>query len=392
MDINLTESNSRATSNSTHPTEKTGRDVAIDYLRSFVIILVVFHHAALAYTSFSVFNKTNYVASTAPIVDANRLPLLDLFVGLNDTFFMSLLFLVSGLFVASSLAKKGPGKFFFARLKRLGLPFAVAAVTVIPLAYWPSWLLADPQTDQPFWLTFFSSDGWPAGPVWFLWVLLAFNGILALIVRIYPAAIARLEHPSSSFGIFLLTLLAYVPITFIVHPFAWTSLGGPFDVQSARIILYFTYFLIGVALGNGNLWRQEGWPRHWQVWLFIGIFSFAINVGILIAGMHLLPTPTSRALVMSIFFAASCAGLSLGCLGIFRKYVHKTHPLMESLNSNAFGIYIIHYTWITWLQYLLLEASWPAALKFTFCFIIGLFFSWGSSHFLRKIPAVRRIL
>lgn len=392
MGTHLIKSNSQEAFDSINPTKNTGRDVSIDYLRSFIIILVVFHHAALAYTSFSVFNKTNYVASTAPIVDASRWPVLDLFVGLNDTFFMSLLFLVSGLFVASSLAKKGPAKFFLARLKRLGLPFAIAAVTVMPLAYWPSWLLADPQTDQPFWVTFFTSDGWPAGPVWFLWVLLAFNGVLALVSKIFPTAIARLEQPLSSFGIFLLTLIAYVPITFFVHPFAWTSLGGPFDVQPARVILYFTYFLIGVALGKGNFWRQQGWPRHWFAWLVIGIFAFATTVGILIAGMDLLPTPTSKALVMGTLFAAACAGLSLGSLGIFRKYVHQTHPLMENLNSNAFGIYILHYFWITGIQYLLLEAALSAMLKFTICFIVGLICSWGSSHLLRKIPAVRRVL
>ncbi len=390
--MNLTKKNSQEVYVSAHSEKPTGRDVAIDYLRSFIIVLVVFHHAALAYTAFSVFYKANYVTSTAPVVDIARWPLLDLFVGLNDTFFMSLLFLVSGLFAASSLAKKGPNKFFHARLKRLGLPFTIAAVTVIPLAYWPSWLLADPQTDQPFWLTFFSSDGWPSGPLWFLWVLLAFNGILALTNRIFPSMISRLWLPTSPIGIFLLTIVAYIPLTLIVHPFSWTSLGGPFDVQAARILLYFAYFLAGVVLGKGQEWRQQGWPKNWRACFLMGILAFSTNVWILLKGMDLLPTPTSRALVMGIFFAASCAGLSLGLLGFFRKYVHQTQPVMESLNSNAFGIYILHYTWITWLQYLLLEAAWPAALKFIFCFIAGLLFSWGSSHLLRKIPVVRQML
>jgi glucan biosynthesis protein C len=79
-------------------TQRQERDVAIDYLRSFIIILVVFLHAALAYTSFSTFNETRYVDSSAPVVDASRWPFLDLFVLFYDTFFMALLFFISGLF------------------------------------------------------------------------------------------------------------------------------------------------------------------------------------------------------------------------------------------------------------------------------------------------------
>ncbi|MFC1975273.1 acyltransferase family protein [Chloroflexota bacterium] len=113
-------------------------DVPIDYLRSFVIVLVVFLHAALAYTSFSIFNETRYVDSTAPVVDTSRWPLLDLFVLFFDTFMMPLLFLISGLFTISSLERKGGRGFFNARLQRLGIPFVVAALFIAPLAFWPS--------------------------------------------------------------------------------------------------------------------------------------------------------------------------------------------------------------------------------------------------------------
>jgi peptidoglycan/LPS O-acetylase OafA/YrhL len=40
-----------------------GQDIAIDYLRAFLIVLVVFLHAALAYTSFSTFNETRWIDS-----------------------------------------------------------------------------------------------------------------------------------------------------------------------------------------------------------------------------------------------------------------------------------------------------------------------------------------
>jgi glucans biosynthesis protein C len=48
------------------------RDIAIDYLRGGVTVLVVAHHSALAYNTFSRFNPVHYTASTAPVVDRMR--------------------------------------------------------------------------------------------------------------------------------------------------------------------------------------------------------------------------------------------------------------------------------------------------------------------------------
>ncbi|MBP1710912.1 MAG: acyltransferase [Deltaproteobacteria bacterium] len=63
------------------------RDIAIDYLRSSVTVLVVAHHAALAYTTFSRYDPGHYMRSTAPVVDSVRWMPLDLLVSWNDMFF-----------------------------------------------------------------------------------------------------------------------------------------------------------------------------------------------------------------------------------------------------------------------------------------------------------------
>jgi hypothetical protein len=48
-----------------------------------------------------------------------------LFISFNDSFFMSLMFLISGLFFWQALTRKGVGRFLLARLVRLGIPFLV---------------------------------------------------------------------------------------------------------------------------------------------------------------------------------------------------------------------------------------------------------------------------
>jgi glucan biosynthesis protein C len=366
-----------------------GRDIAIDYLRAFVIVLVVFLHAALAYTSFSTYNETRWIDSSAPVVDASRWPFLDWFVLYFDTFFMALLFLVSGLFTISSLERKGSKGFFIARLQRLGIPFVFAALFIAPLAFWPSFLMADPRPQAPYLATFFTSDGWPVGPPWFLWVLLVFNGVVALVHRFAPNVQAKLHRQPTTLVIFLVTIAAFLPLSFVGSHYWWISLG-PFDAQPIRLGLYFAYFLLGAALGTGQQWQRPGWPKHWVAWLILGIFSFFVYMGVLGDTLQL-PGLISQ-MTLGVTFATSCAGTSLGFLGAFRRFVHRPHPIFDSLSANAYGIYLFHYAFVLWIQFALLTASWPAWIKFSIAFIGSLALSWVTTKLVRQIPAVRRVL
>lgn len=52
--------------------DRRNRLIGLDYLRGFVIVMVVLHHAMLAYCGFGHFNPQRYLWSTAPIVDSER--------------------------------------------------------------------------------------------------------------------------------------------------------------------------------------------------------------------------------------------------------------------------------------------------------------------------------
>jgi surface polysaccharide O-acyltransferase-like enzyme len=83
------------------------RNLWVDYLRSAITVMVVAHHSSLAYTTFAKFDRLAYIRSTHPIVDAQRWIGLDIFENFNDVFFMSLMFLIGGLFLSKSITKKG---------------------------------------------------------------------------------------------------------------------------------------------------------------------------------------------------------------------------------------------------------------------------------------------
>ncbi|HEY0273928.1 MAG TPA: acyltransferase, partial [Chitinophaga sp.] len=183
----------------------------IDYLRSFITVLVVAHHAALAYTSFAVFNRQAYILSTHPVVDTARCGWLDFPVMFNDTYFMALMFLLSGLFAGQGLLRKGRAAFLRDRVYRLLLPFVAGVTLLMPLAYYPAWLgMGKPGGMGAYLADFFSVEAWPVGPPWFLWVLFLFNALIALFreqsLRLFRACSGCLALPAVFTG---LTLLLY---------------------------------------------------------------------------------------------------------------------------------------------------------------------------------------
>src|SRR6185437_11917283 len=318
------------------------RDLAIDYLRSSITVAVVAHHAALAYNTFSHYDPVRYVRSTAPVVDAVRFAPLDYFVAWNDVFFMALMFLLSGLFVAPELARKGSARFFADRAKRLGIPFAVAVTLVMPLAYYPSWHLSNDAARGGFLRRFFTTDGWPVGPPWFLWLLLAFSAVAALASWLVPRSWARLScPPPTPWGLGLVflaaSLVATVPMRLFIPWYAWSRLGGPFAFQTSRLVLYLAWFLLGVSLGGENLDSSLSANnlRPWPLWLVLGLAGFVAHW--LCSGGSVLRavSPWAGRVILAAIFSFCCTFTSLALVGAFRALVRFPRAWADSLSENA---------------------------------------------------------
>lgn len=371
------------------------RNIAIDYLRSSVIMLVVAHHAALAYSTFSHYDPVHFMASTAPVVDTSRWMPLDLFVGWNEMFFMSLMFLISGLFTIPSIERKGVGQFLFDRTKRLGIPFVIAVTVLSPLAYCPSWLSSNAVSQGDFLRRFFSANDWTPGPAWFLWVLLAFCGVVAVAYQLIPNLMKKLSWSAASARslvvMFLaVSLLTTVPLRLFILPTTWSRLAGPLVFQTWKLLLYFAWFLLGVALGGANLERSLSRDnlRPWPVWLALGGLTYVAHGLLEAQGAYFVNTPKW---LMDVIFATvysfCCTFTSLAALGLARSFFLTARPLADNFAESAYGIYIFHYGFVTWIQFYLLTKPLPAALKFLITFSVALTASWLLTALLRKTVA-----
>jgi len=64
----------------------------------------------------------------------------------------------------------------------------------------------------------------------------------------------------------------------------------------------------------------------------------------------------------------------------------------DSLSENAYGMYLIHYVFVSWLQYARLRAGLPAIAKGSLVFLGTALMSWGATAAARRIPALARVI
>jgi hypothetical protein len=388
----------------------TQRNLPLGYLRGFVTLLVVAHHAFLAYHSYAPPHPRSLTQGTwwtaFPISDSQKWPGIEAFIGFNDVFFMSLMFLISGVFVPASLLRKGSGLFVRDRLLKLGIPFAVGSAVLAPLAYLPSYLAG--ARESSFWGQWLALDFWPSGPVWFLWVLIALGVIAAGIQTLHRGWFTKLATISGSLGaqpaiyfaaLFAASALAYTTLALLFTPEHWFTLG-PFAIQSSRVLHYAVYFFAGIGLGaygtgKGLLAPDGKLARRWYVWSAFAALAFVV---VTVATIVILGTLQSGgpgaalSIIGNVCFALSCAASSIALTAAFLRFSQKASAFMDSLSANAYGIYLLHYFCVSWLQLMLLPAAMSGALKATIVFAGATAASWGLTAILRRVPAFGRVL
>ena len=67
-------------------------------------------------------------------------------------------------------------------------------------------------------------------------------------------------------------------------------------------------------------------------------------------------------------------------------------PELDAMRPQAYGIYLLHFIPLIWLQYAVYDPAFPAFVKFAIVFTGTLSMSWALTILLRKIPAAARMI
>jgi hypothetical protein len=378
---------------------------------AFLLILISFH-ACLAYLGSTAgpatsFDEPPYPWLAFPIVDQRRFYGFDIYCAWFDANVMAMMFLVSGLFVAPSLKRKGAARFCADRLTRLGPPFLFSVLALTPIAIFPVFHRLRPGAGLAEYLAAYRALPFlPNGPAWFLWLLLAVSLGAAALHALAPGALDALarwaagarQRPQR----FLLTLavaaaLAYLPLALLFGPFDWFE-RGPISFECSRPLFYGVYFFAGVAigaagLGDGLLAPEGALARHWRRLALLSplmLFAWMGLMGASLSFPAFAPLPM-RALSALAYVGASVAGVML-MLALAMRFGARRIARLEPLSANALGVYVVHYAPLVWMQYLLTDAPWPAVAKWAIVCALVAPVSLALAIAMRRLGVLARLI
>jgi glucans biosynthesis protein C len=383
---------------------------ALDNLRAIVILIVLAFHSVLAYVRWIPprppgFDDPPYGWRAFPIVDSHRWFGFDLFCAWQDVYLMSLMFLLSGLFVWPSLVRKQNWGFVRDRLLRLGLPFVFGVVFLIPLAIYPVYLVSTAAPSLPdYWQHYAALPFLPNGQLWFLWQLLALNFAAVGLNWIAPNALKAFGRWSATVGkrpglcfavLMAASTVAYVPLALAFTPWAWSD-SGLLAVQLSRPLFYAVYFFAGLGIGvegiDGGLVAADGaLARRWALWLVVALASLLLWMGVTSLTMNG-PAPIGVEIAADLSFVVASAGSCFFMIAASLRFATKRSPILASLSVNAYSLYLVHYDFVVWLQYALLTSTLFAVVKGAVVFGGTLILSGITTLAVQRIPFGARLI
>ncbi len=79
-------------------------------------------------------------------------------------------------------------------------------------------------------------------------------------------------------------------------------------------------------------------------------------------------------------------------LAFFLRFKQSGWSMLDPMRGDAYGMFLVHYPIVLWLQYWLFDFDVPAIVKAGVAFVLTVIFSWAVTAALRKIPGATRVL
>jgi hypothetical protein len=380
--------------------------LALSNLRAVVIVIVLAFHSSLAYLvnipEPLAFNQAPYTWEAFPVADAHRWLGFDIFCATQDVSLMALMFFLSGLLTGPSLERKGSRLYLVERLRRIGVPFVLAVIILCPIALYPAYAVRTAGPDLAgYWQQLLSLPFWPIGPQWFLWQLLVLSAMAAGVFAAAPQVLRHFRRiadwagtrPVQYYAVLTgLAVVAYAPLAFVFSPFTWHEFG-PFALQLCRPLLYILVFFAGFALGcrgldRGLLSVDGPLARQWLWWTGLALVTFFLWAGLTALTMpDWAAAPVAARIGSVLAYPPACIAGGLYMVAIFLRFSRMRSRILDSLSANAYGIYLVHYVFVVWLQYALLPYDLGAPVKALFVFAGTFALSWPASAAINRLLA-----
>lgn len=364
----------------------------LDNLRIYLTILVVLHHAALAYGGAGNWGVKD------PAVDDISPIFLVFFNAVNQTYFMSAFFLLAGYFTPRSFESKGSKQFLIDRLIRLGIPIVIYTTILVNI--------------NEFILDVYYRGGtynikmeYDPGPLWLVQALLFFAVIYAIFRALADRSATKKSIPlyRDTFppdAVLFLCIGILTILTFIEHLVFPVGKAIFLNFQAGFFVHYTFCFYVGVLAYRGDWFGRlsKAQARRWGIMSLVVIplfFVMFILGGVLESEENIAKFTSGlywQSFVFSLWLTFLMVGIIVFLLYFFRERLNQAGPIAKSMAANVYTVYIIHQTVLYTLNVLLLGIHIPTIVKFLIAGLIAVPVCFLLSSLIRRIPYARRVL
>ena len=370
------------------------RVLFFDQIKALMIALVIAVHVPIAF-------GPSWLGVRIPMEGTSD-PLFKVACGFFgyfcNTFFMYMLFLISGYFVPRSVHKKGIADYLKDRLLRIGIPFLVGLLLINNVSLLLGRLSpASPYGELPWNDIPFNR----VGPLGFLVVLFVFDLLYCAWVKWrgdHFSVDSSVPAPQLRSWLISAMILAILEVVMSTRAELWATLrNSPLDwlgVQGMHIFTYAFMFFLGCK-ASSHRWLERLNTHLVVRWFRFSIASalFRLAISLVLTFNGSMSTESGTLLLLASFCYPFIGWGVIGYLLLwFQRNENRCGKWLATAGVDSFGAYIIH----TLVLVVVLEAigfiglnHWLIALAAS---ALGIMISFGITHQLRRIPTIARII
>jgi glucan biosynthesis protein C len=156
------------------------------------------------------------------------------------------------------------------------------------------------------------------------------------------------------------------------------------------IVILIVLGFAGVGIGTAGIERGvvsvDGiLARHWARWLAAALVSLFLWMGLTGLTMNG-PAPIVVEVAAGLSFVLASAAGCFFLIAVSLHFATGHSRRLDSLSANAYGLYLVHYNFVVWLQYALLGTALFAMVKAAIVFGGTLVLSWIAVLAAQRIP------
>jgi peptidoglycan/LPS O-acetylase OafA/YrhL len=344
---------------------------ALDSMRVFATVAVVFYHAGLAYL-------TRPMRLTLwPVYDASHHSSVDYFVYWVNAFAMPLFFMAAGVSAPSGIESRGLRVFLTHRVKRLLRPMVVGSFLLLLMCYqiWGYGLMRRGIIDLDNIMSwrFPPRVAWHLyglGHFWFLEYLFLVCVIWGVGWTVFQALSARLGGgetlpvlvdralASPWRGLWLALPTA---IIFLLDTDTIIRVDNRILPNGLRLLHYTYFFLAGGWLSRVPEPKKTLGPLGPTYLALSGLVFAAMSPFLM--DLAAAPLQGPERIAMALLGASFSWLFVLGCLGTLLRLVEGKGPVMRYLSESSFWVYLFHLPIVALMQMVLEGLRMPCLVK-----------------------------